>query len=292
MRNLAILAAAVALSGCVKVPAGNVGVKVNLLGSDKGVDHEVMGVGRYWPGINEDWFLFPTFTQNKVFTASSDEGSRNDESITFQSKEGMSVSADVGVAYSIRKDSVSVVFQKYRAGVKEITNIHLRNIIRNSFVQVASKSKIQSLYGEGKSEFLEEVVASVRGQVKGIGIDVENVYLVGNLRLPPTVNAAIDAKIRATQMTIQRQNEIEQVKAEAKKEIEKAEGERIKRKKLADAKAYEVSSLAIAEAEAIRIKGVTLKKYPSVIKLSQIEKWDGSLPKVTSDVVPMMNIND
>lgn len=288
---LILLSAMLVLSGCVKVPAGNVGIKVNLLGTEKGVDHEVMGVGRYWPGVNEEWYMFPTFTQNKVFTASETEDSPKNESIIFQSKEGMSVGADVGVAYSIRPDAVSTVFQKYRAGVDEITNIHLRNIIRDSFVHIASKMEIKSLYGEGKTEFLEKVVSRVRGQVDKIGIDVENLYLVGDLRLPKPVVNAINAKIQATQMTIQRQNEIQQVIAESEKEVESAKGERLKREELANAKAYEVSSLAAAEAEAIKIKGEMLKKYPSVIQLSQIEKWDGVLPKVTGEVIPMMNLN-
>jgi hypothetical protein len=43
--------------GCSKVPAGNVGVKVYLLGTNKGVDHEVLGVGRYWIGFNEELYL-------------------------------------------------------------------------------------------------------------------------------------------------------------------------------------------------------------------------------------------
>lgn len=51
-------------AGCSKVPAGEVGVKVYLLGTDKGVDHEVLGPGRYWIGINQDLYLFPIFTQN------------------------------------------------------------------------------------------------------------------------------------------------------------------------------------------------------------------------------------
>lgn len=52
--------------GCSKVEAGHVGVKVYLLGRDKGVDSEVLGVGRYWIGWNEDLYLFPTYQQTKV----------------------------------------------------------------------------------------------------------------------------------------------------------------------------------------------------------------------------------
>ncbi|HDI8431510.1 TPA: SPFH/Band 7/PHB domain protein, partial [Escherichia coli] len=41
------LFAAILLVGCDRVEPGNVGIKVNKLGDDKGVG-EVVGVGRYW----------------------------------------------------------------------------------------------------------------------------------------------------------------------------------------------------------------------------------------------------
>lgn len=291
MKKLVVALLCLAAAGCTRVPAGNVGVKVNLLGSDKGVDHEVVGVGRYWSGINEEYYLFPTFTQNKVFTNSRTEDSPEPEGISFQSMEGMSVSADVGVAYRIRPESVGSIFQKYRSGVDEITNIHLRNIIRDSFVKVSSRMSIKDMYGSGKAVFIEEVVDKVRAQVDGIGIDVENVYLVGDLRLPQIVIVSINAKIEATQKTIQRQNEIEQVKAEALKEQEVAKGRRLKQKELTDARTYNTLQVAIAEAEAIKLKGEMLKRYPGVIELSRVEKWDGILPRVTGGVVPFIDVN-
>lgn len=88
---LAVLAGSVA--GCSYVPAGNVGVKVNMLGGDKGVDTEVLGVGRYWIGMNEELYVFPTFMQNYVWTKDPAEGSPNDESISFQTADGMTANA-------------------------------------------------------------------------------------------------------------------------------------------------------------------------------------------------------
>ncbi|TON81215.1 transposase, partial [Vibrio parahaemolyticus] len=58
------------MTGCSKITAGHVGIKVNLLGGDKGVQAEEVGVGRYWVGVNEELYSFPTFSQNYVWTAS------------------------------------------------------------------------------------------------------------------------------------------------------------------------------------------------------------------------------
>jgi hypothetical protein len=59
-----------------------IGVKVNTLGSDRG-DMEVFGVGRYAVGLNTEWYKFPTFKNNYVWTADETEGSEKDESFNF-----------------------------------------------------------------------------------------------------------------------------------------------------------------------------------------------------------------
>lgn len=55
----AMLCLLAVLAGCSKVPAGNVGVIVNLYGSEKGVETREVGTGRYWVGVNEELYLFP-----------------------------------------------------------------------------------------------------------------------------------------------------------------------------------------------------------------------------------------
>lgn len=255
------------MNGCSKVPAGNVGIKVSLLGSDKGVDTEELTPGRYWIGMNEDLFLFPTFAQNQVWTKDPAEGSSNDDSMTFQTIEGLSVNTDIGITYAIDPSKVSGVFQKYRKGVEEITSVYLRNMVRDALVVAASNKPIESVYGAGKAGLIAEVESNVKRQTTEIGIIVERIYWVGELRLPSNVVASINAKIGATQMAAQRQNEVAQSRSEADKAIEEARG-----------KAESQLTIAKAEAQAIKIKGDALRENPELIKLSWIEKWNGQLP--------------
>jgi regulator of protease activity HflC (stomatin/prohibitin superfamily) len=255
----------VSLSGCDKVPAGNVGIKVNLLGTEKGVDTQELGTGRYWIGLNEELYLFPTFSQNKVWSKNGDGG---DESISFQTKEGLKVSADIGITYNIRADKVAAIFQKYRKGVDEITDIYLRNMVRDALVKEAGTRPIESVYGIGKDELMTAAETRVRNQVNDLGINLEKIYWASDLVLPDTVVAAINAKIGATQKAAQRENEVAQAKAEADKAIETARGE-----------AESKLALAKAEAESIRIKGEALAQNPKLVELSAIEKWNGVLPQ-------------
>jgi len=274
-----LLIAALALTGligCQKVPAGHVGVKVYLLGGDKGISSEELPVGRYWIGINEDLYLFPTFSQNAVWTLEETSESPTDQSFSFQTVEGMGVSADIGITYNIEPTKVTSIFEKYRKGVDEITSIYLRNMVRDALVKVTSTEAIESVYGAGKATIIESVEKMVRDQVKPLGINVERIYWIGNLRLPLQVTTAIDAKITATQKTQQRQNEVAQSAAEANKEIEKARGI-----------AESIKLVSIAEAQAIERKGAAIKNNPGVVELNAIDKWDGKLPVYTGGSAPI-----
>lgn len=251
------------VAACSKVPAGNVGVKFNLYGSDKGVQMQELQPGRYWVGWNEELYTFPTFTQ----TATWQQRENLDESISFQTAQGLTVNADVGITYHIDPTKVTTIFQKYRKGIDEITDTYLRNMVRDALVKQAGSLDIESVYGKGKTALIESVQADVQNEVGPVGIVVEKVYWIGELRLPPNVVGSINAKIQATQMAEQRQNEVAQAQAEAEKEVAVANGQA--KSKLA---------LAEAEAKAISLRGEALRNNPGVAQLNWIEKWDGKLP--------------
>lgn len=277
------------LSGCEYVNPGHVGIKVNMLGTKKGVEQEELGVGRYWIGMNERLYTFPTFTQNYVWTKTQDPKSPKDEALTFQSVEGLSVMADVGISYSLDPNKVGDIFQKYRKGVDEITGVYLRNMVRDSLVKLSSTMTIEEIYGRGKAKLIEDVTQSVSDSVKDIGIKIEKVYWIGKLTLPKTVVKSINAKIEATQKAQQRQNEVEQTIAEADKAREEAKGkadalleaarataEATKMK--GDAQAYAIRVKGEAEAKSIRAKAKALGSNEYIIELTQAESWDGKLP--------------
>ena len=286
MRNLPFLVAGLfcivclTFASCSKVPAGHVGIKFYLLGNEKGVDTEELRPGRYWLGVNEYLYVFPTFTQNHTWAKPPADSRDADESITFQTDQGLAVNADVGVSYAVAPSKVTTLFQKYRKGIDEITDVYLRNMVRDALVTEASTRQIETVYGAGKTELLAAVEKRVRAQVEPLGINIERLYWAGEFRLPQTVTNAIDAKIKATQFAQQRANEVAAAKAEADKAIEEARG--IAAATLLKAK---------AEAEAIRIKGDALRENPRLIELSAIEKWNGTLPQfVGAGSMPFVSV--
>lgn len=255
------------LTGCYDtVPAGNVGVIVHLLGSSKGVDNEVVGTGRYWIGINEQLVLFPTFQQNYVWTASKDEGKEKDESFTFQTSDGMTIGTDVGVSYQIDPTKVSVLFQKYRGGLDELTSVHLRSAVRDELNKQGARDSILSLIGAGKGRLFQGVQDSVGARFAPLGVTNVRLYIVGNFRLPAAIEKSINDKIAATQKAQQAENELATARAEAAKEVATAEGE--------------------AKANAIKQQTIT----PALLQMEAIKKWDGHLPQVTSSGTPFINL--
>lgn len=281
IRNVVLTAMLLgALAACSKVPAGHVGVKVYLLGGDKGVDSEELGVGRYWIGFNEELYLFPTFMQNYEWTADSRGGSENDESISFQTVEGLTVNADVGISYSIDPMQVTEIYQTYRRGVDEITDTFLRNMVRDALVKVASDKPVEYVYGAGKAALIETALQIVRDQVQSQGIIVSKIYWIGEIRLPDNVIGSINAKIEATQKAQQRRNEVEQAIAEADKAIEVARGEA-------------QSILRVAEAQAQANKLLAESITDELVRYRALEKWDGVLPRMTGDgAIPFIDVTE
>jgi regulator of protease activity HflC (stomatin/prohibitin superfamily) len=274
-----LMLAVVALSflNCSKVPAGNVGVKFYLLGGDKGVDQEVLKPGRYWIGWNEDLFLFPTFTQNYVWTASVDEGSETNESFDFQDVQGLQLNADIGITYKIVPDKVPVIFEKYKRGVEEVTDVYLRNMVRDALVSRTSKLDVEYIYGKGKTALLDSVLSDVQKSCSVIGIDIEKLYWIGAIRLPKPIMDAIDLKIKATQIAQQRENELRETEAASKKQVVEAEGK---------AQSILVEAEAQAKANILLSRSITAE----LVQYKTVEKWNGVTPTVTGGNTPFINI--
>lgn len=271
-RLIALAVATLFLNGCDKVPAGYRGVIVNLYGSDKGVAEQSVGVGRYYLGWNSELYLFPTFLQNYSW--------KDDQSITMQTSEGLSIKTDAGITYSIQPDNVVRVFTKYRLGIEEITNTFLHNMVRDAMNEVSSTMTVEQIYGAQKEDFIEKVNKLVKPQAASNGIDVEKIYLVGSFDLPATVVNSINAKIQASQNAMKVENEVATARAEAQKTVVEAQ-----------ARGQQILINAESQAKANKILAESLT--PEFVHYQSILKWDGRLPMYGgSSLVPFVNVGE
>ena len=88
---------------------------------------------------------------------------------------------------------------------------------------------------------------------------------------------ALNAKMEAMQRAQQRENELREAEAEAKKQVAKAEG---------SAKCAILQAEAEAKANLVLAQSVTA----ALIQWQTIQKWDGQLPQVTGEAIPMINM--
>lgn len=258
------------IDGCSKVPAGYRGVKVNLYGSDKGVSEDSLGVGRYYIGWNSELYLFPTFLQNYSW--------KDEQAITMQTSEGLSIRTDAGITYSIQPNNVVKVFQKYRLGIEEITNTFLHNMVRDAMNEVASTMTVEQIYGAQKEDFIRKVNEIVKKQAVDTGIEVDKIYLVGSFELPESVVNSINSKIQASQNAMKVENEVATARAEAQKTVVEAQ-----------ARGQQILINAESQAKANRILAESLT--PEFVQYQAILRWNGELPRMTgSNAIPFVNV--
>jgi regulator of protease activity HflC (stomatin/prohibitin superfamily) len=256
---------------CFKmISPGYVGVVIDMLGDSKGIESKELHVGMHWISPWKNVYQFPIFEQNDTW-----EGEL--EGFSFQTSEGMAVHADIGITYHLRPESIPIIFQRYRRGMDEITNIFIRNYIRDAINKAASKTRIEDLYS-GKETFFDDIESHVRNDLSPIGIELSRIYLIGRFKFPQTVITALNSKIEAMQRAQQRENELREAEAEAKKQIAKAEGQ---------AKCSMLQAEAESKANLILAQSVTAE----LIQWQAVQKWDGILPKVTSENVPFINLD-
>lgn len=256
------------LTSCwVDVDPGYVGVRVWKRG-DKAGTIEVLRVGRHDWALRADDTVFPTFKQNYVWTKNPAEGSENDESITFPI-EGLEISVDIGVEFSVIPESVGTIYSEYRMKLEGITDGPMRNYIRDAILsEVGDYSNMEQFITKNEiSILIKSVEKNTKTYFEDKGIGISKVYLVGAPRYPATVVKSIEAKIEATQKAIQRENELREATAASAKAVVVANGEA-------------QSDLIKAKSQAEANKLLEQSLSDNIIKRMWIDKWNGTLPEI------------
>lgn len=138
-----------------------------------------------------------------------------------------------------------------------------------------------------------EIETLLRDELVSKGINVISLA-IENIDFTDAFEAAVEAKQVATQERQRAQTQQEQQTMEA---TQKAERERIAaqaaadvEKINADARAYAIKAEADAQAEAN--KKINESLTVDLINYNQVNRWDGKLPTVTSDTIPILNFNN
>lgn len=266
------------------IAPGNVGVLIQKGGqSAKGVSDTPIQPGWGFRSLfTEDVVEYPTFLQTAIWTKSSAEGSAEDQSIVANSKEGVAVSIDVSVSYTLEAAKVPDLYVKYRSNIDAIQKTYLRQSVRQAIQDTFGDYSVEEIYGPKKQEIAGKIQAQL---VNGVGKDGFNFsqFTINEIRLPEQVMVSINAKIQAGQDALKAEQILKQTIIEAQQKVAKAKGD-------ADARLTN----AKAEAEAIKIQAAAIQSQGGAdyVQLKAIDKWDGKLPtqQVPGSSVPFINL--
>ena len=233
----------VGLSSCgyERIDAGHEGIKINLYGSDKGVDDVELVTGAVWYNpITEAVYEYPTFVQTVDY-----------KPFSFNSKDGSVFTFDPTVMLSIKPGCASTVFTKYRKNLDDIIEITLVPFIHDAF-KTEINARTDNELISNQAEFQDAIEEKLREELSKENFIVTKVTT--GIKYPAALLESITMKNKAIQDQARVENEILVTKAEAEKLLVAAR----------------------AEAEANKIKEQALTS--AILEKMWIEKWDGVLP--------------
>lgn len=244
--------AVITASSCTRIDAGHEGIKVNLYGSNKGVDNVELCTGMVWFNpVTERVYEYPTFVQTVDY-----------DPFTINAKDGSEFTVDPTLSIKMIDGSSPAIFKKYRKSVEDIINSTLYNYTKDAFRVQLNKFTTDEIVSN--RETVEKAIESqLREELTKEGFNLEQ--LTSGLKYPQSIVDAVNAKNKAVQEAQRVANELEIVKAEAEKKIVAAEAEK--------------------KANELRTKALT----PAILQQQWIEKWSGDVPQViTSDQAGLM----
>ncbi len=269
--------------GCDRVDVGHVGLKIQMAGSNRGVqDIPLVSGWVFYNPMTERVLEYPVYTQTTSWAANN----ATNEEISFNSKEGLAIQGDISLSYQLAEDHAPHFYVKFRTqDLASFTHGYLRNVARDQFNEVAGTYAIEDLYGPKKEEFIQAVKLRVNKEMEPFGITVGQFGFIGAPRLPDNVSKAINNKIASTQAAIQLENELRGATASAKKVVAAAQGAADAR--IAQAQGEATSKVLLAESEAKANNLIAASISPNVLEwkrlaVSQnvVARWNGVRPQV------------
>ena len=264
-------------TGCAtRVSPGYAGIKINYSGTYRGVQDIPVVTGWQWYTPFFSTVLeYPTFVQTAKW-----EGP---ESITFNSKEDLGVTAAISVSYQIEHSKVPAFYVKFRSdNLENFSHGFFHNVTRDMFNEVGGQFSIEGLMGPEKERFLKEVRDRVNKFMVDFGVNVVQLGFIGSPQPPKQVLEQLNAKVAATQAAMRAENEVRQSKAEAQKIVIKAKAD-------ADAAITRAEGQAQANERLARSISANVIEWQRLqLQGKWIEAWKGNVPQVTTSGAGML----
>ena len=234
------------------IDAGNVGIKINLYGTNRGVDNITIVTGRVWYNTWTTKIIeFPTYTQSVDY-----------DPFVVTTKDAAEFKVDPKLNYHVNPAMVPQIYRQYRKTLTEIEQQFMRNSIYDAYRIVANSFSSDSVMSN-REKFEDRIQSVLISKLGKDGFIYDQ--LTSAITPPESLRQMIDEKNASIQARLKAENQAKQADAEAKVKVATATGE---------AQALIVRARSEAEANRLRQSSLT----PMLIQQEWIKKWDGKLP--------------
>lgn len=216
-------------------------------------------------------------TQEIIYQTASEEGESQADYVDIPTDTTTADGQQIILKYSIRfridPERVSWIANNIgdeRNVVEKVVKFHSRILARNIPKEYAALDLYTGNIQEVQDQF-EEQLKPLFAE-KGIILDS---FGLRKIEFTEDYRQAVEQKQIEAENVITEQHKAEQAIYQAKAQVERAKGD-----------AEKVKLLAAAEAEAIKIKGEALAKYPAIIQLQFVESLSDPQGRVTWGIMP------
>ncbi len=178
------------------------------------------------------------------------------EEISATSKEGLNLNIDVSIQYRLDPAKAPTVYQNIGTDEQEIVVSRFRSISR----QAIAKYPAEAVYATKREEIALQLREKLRSQIAPLGFIVDEA-LLRNVKVPDTLQAAIQQRLKAEQENIQ----MEFILAKEKQESDRKR----------------IEARGSSDAQKILSQGLT----PSILQLRTIEAMEKLALSPNSKVV-------
>ena len=234
-----------------KIDAGNKGLKVNLVGNQRGVSSYQYKTG---------WVVYNTWTEQILEFPIYQQHIEYDDQIVIL-KGGFSATIKPTFNYSLKENAIGDMFVNLRKPITDIEQFWLKNAIVGAVNDEANKWEVDSIFNH-RQAFEAAIVVECNTRLS-------KWFNVSQLRTNITPPEALQESIIAKTKSIQQAQASEQQALAAI-----ADGKR----KIAVARADSAETVINASAKA-KAMDLTQQKLTSLyVEYKKVEKWDGRMP--------------
>ncbi len=240
-------------SSCERINVGNVGLKVNQTGDERGVNPiEYVSGWVFYNPIGSDVVEFPTYMQHVEYSE-----------FNINAHGGSQFDITPSINYVVDASKASDIYKEFKTtDLDDISSQYIRNAVYQSFTDVTGNYTPDDLL-KNRQKYEKDVFDNLFSSMRKKGFILQQV--TSNLKPPASLIASIDAKNKSEQDAQAIQLQVAQSIAQANKDIAKARGD-----------SASMVIAAAGEAQANKLRQLTLSD--NLLRQQMLSKWDGKLP--------------